>query len=247
MGQEKKRNSAFLTAEWRHLLLINYEVNPEILKPHIPAGVELDSHNGQHYVSLVGFMFLGTKLLGKLPIPFHRNFEEINLRYYVRRKVDGEVRRGVCFIKEIVPRAAIAYVAREIYGERYVCHPMEHILDLQNSSLRLNGRVAYSWTDQRKNLLGATCAGSPAYPIQDSTEQFIIEHYYGYSKSKQGKTVEYKVEHPEWRVLQARDPRVDVDIERAYGKEFLEPLTAKPSSVFFAEGSNIIVNKGSEI
>ncbi|MBL8020607.1 MAG: DUF2071 domain-containing protein [Leptospirales bacterium] len=243
----EKKNTAFLTAEWRHLLLINYEIDPAILRPYIPAGIELDSHNGRHYVSLVGFMFLGTRLLGKFPIPFHRNFEEINLRYYVKRIVDGETRRGVCFIKEIVPRAAIAYVAREIYGERYVAHRMEHILDLSNSALRLNGRIAYSWFDERKNLIGATCAGSPAYPVDGSHEQFIIEHYYGYSTSKQGATVEYRVEHPEWRVLQAKDPRVDVDIERAYGKEFLDPLTRKPASVFFAEGSKITVHKGSNI
>ncbi|HMX58036.1 MAG TPA: DUF2071 domain-containing protein [Leptospiraceae bacterium] len=234
----------FLTADWRHLLLVNYEVNPDILAPHVPRGVELDLFGGKCFVSLVGFMFLRTRLLGKLPIPFHTNFEEINLRFYVKRKEGEETRRGVCFLKEIVPRYAIALVARKAYGERYVSHPMSHILDIKNSALAVNGRVVYSWLDEKRHSIGAKCTGNPSYPAAGSQEHFIIEHYFGYVKSPAGQTVEYRVEHPEWRVLSCKEPRVDVDVARTYGPEFVEPLSKTPASVFVAEGSPVTVRQG---
>src|SRR5262249_15564072 len=116
----------FLSAEWLYLILLNYSVTPELLQPYVPAGTGLGSFEGKTYLSLVGFRFCKTKLWGKLSIPFHTDFEEINLRFYVHRNADGEPRRGVVFIKEIVPKPAIALTARLFYGENYVSHPMNH-------------------------------------------------------------------------------------------------------------------------
>src|SRR6266513_2477095 len=126
----------FLTAEWRSLAMLNYEVDRSVLARRVPPGTELDSWGGVVYVSVVGFLFLKTRVLG-VPIPGHRNFEEVNLRFYVRRKADGEWRRGVVFVKEIVPRRAIAAVARGLYGENYVAMPMSHAID--------GRRVEYRW------------------------------------------------------------------------------------------------------
>jgi len=97
---------SFLNAEWRKLILANYEFDEDILKKHLPYKTEIDKWNSTSYVSLVGFMFKNTKLLG-IPIPFHRNFEEVNLRFYVRYKQNNEWKRGVVFIKELVPKIAI--------------------------------------------------------------------------------------------------------------------------------------------
>jgi uncharacterized protein YqjF (DUF2071 family) len=110
--------SKFLTATWHHLIMANYQVEPKMLLDLVPRGTELDSWNGKHFVSVVGFHFLNTRVLG-LPIPWHRKFEEVNLRFYVRRHVGNEVRRGVVFIREIVPKWAIAWVANTVYNERY--------------------------------------------------------------------------------------------------------------------------------
>ena len=123
------RPGVFLTAEWRHLAMLNYEAEPALLAPLVPSGTELDEWRGRTYVSAVGFLFLETRVLG-LSIPFHTRFEEVNLRFYVRRKAGGEWRRGVVFVKELVPRWAIAFVARTRYGERYVSLPMGHRIEL---------------------------------------------------------------------------------------------------------------------
>src|SRR5690349_22119077 len=136
---------AFLTANWRYLAMLNYTVDPAILVPFVPPGTEIDFENGTTYVSIVGLLFRDTRLLG-LPIPRHRDFEEVNLRFYVRRKSADTWRRGVVFIRELVPRRAIALVARAFYGENYVALPMKH--QIEHLDQRLS--VEYSWRRDRK-------------------------------------------------------------------------------------------------
>ena len=118
---------AFLTAQWRNLLMVNYEIDPVVLKKYVPCHTELDSFNGVHYVSLVGFLFKDTKVRG-LSFPFHRTFEEVNLRFYVRYKEGHQWKRGVVFMKEIVPRRMITFVANTIYKEKYATHVMQALM-----------------------------------------------------------------------------------------------------------------------
>jgi hypothetical protein len=234
----------FLTAEWRHLAMLNYEIDPALLRPLVPKGTELDAWQGRTYVSVVGFLFLKTRLLG-IPIPFHCNFEEVNLRLYVRRQADGGIRRGVVFVKEIVPRRAIATLARWVYGERYVSLPMRHEVEPPGDA---GGRVAYSWRlESRWSHLSAQTAG-PARPLgEGSEEEFITEHYWGYTAQRNGGTVEYQVEHPRWTVREAREARLDADVARLYGADFAPFLAEKPRSAFVAEGSPIVVRRGVRI
>jgi uncharacterized protein YqjF (DUF2071 family) len=95
----------FLTASWRYLAMLNYVVDPRIIAPLVPPGTEIDLENGESFISVVGFLFLDTRLLG-LRIPLHRNFEEVNLRFYVRRKSAETWRRGVVFIRALVHSTA---------------------------------------------------------------------------------------------------------------------------------------------
>ena len=173
----------FLTAEWRYLAMLNYELDPALLAPYVPAGTELDRFDGRAYVSLVGFRFLSTKILG-IPIRFLRNFDEVNLRFYVRCCVDGVVKRGVVFIQEIVPRRAIAVVARLAYNENYRCLPMSHQISFEAGALR----VEYAWRlGSIWNRLQVRAAGEPRAMPDGSAEQFIAEHYWGYSAQPRGR------------------------------------------------------------
>src|ERR1041385_7211042 len=122
----------FLTAEWNNLLMLNYAVDALLLKPLVPPGTELDAFEGKAYVSLVGFEFNRTRVLG-WAVPFHQNFEEVNLRFYVRR---GS-KRGVVFIRELVPRYAVAAIARWAFNENYSCVPMSHRIEART--------VEYTW------------------------------------------------------------------------------------------------------
>ncbi len=231
----------FLTAEWKHLAMLNYEIAPSVLAPYVPAGTELDLWNGRHLVSVVGFRFLRTRVLG-IPIPFHRNFEEVNLRFYVRRKADDGWRRGVVFIKEIVPRAAIALIARTLYDEPYIALPMAHRMATESGLLNA---IEYSWRFRgRENRLNLTIKGG-ALPLPGGAEaEFITEHYWGYNTQHDGSTMEYRVEHPRWRVWTAGSAQLDCDVVGIYGGQFIDCLSRPPSSVFLAEGSAVSVSRG---
>ena len=237
----------FLTAEWRRLVMLNYEVDPAILRRFVPRGAELDIWNGRHFISVVGFLFLKTRVLG-LPVPFHRNFEEINLRFYVRRRAEDGWRRGVVFIKEIVPRWAIATVARVVYNENYVARRMRHRIDLNDGTIAPNGTVEYSWRDGGSwHHVRAKTAGEAQPLVTGSEEEFITEHYWGYAAQRDGGSVEYQVEHPRWRVWRTSDAALECDVKRVYGHQFIECLGAKPCSAFVADGSAVVVRKGIRI
>ncbi len=234
----------FLTAEWRWLAMLNYEINPAVLKPFIPAGTELDFWNGKTFVSMVGFMFLNTRIKG-IPIPFHQNFEEVNLRFYVRRKVGNEWRRGVVFIKEIVPKPAIAFVARTFYNENYIHLPMSHRLDVSDESAKT---ICYGWSHKgRENFIQVEIKG-PAQALQPNTlPEFIAEHYWGYAQQRDGSTMEYKVEHPRWNAWEATTAKLVCDAAHLYGDAFGNILNQTPASAFVADGSDVIVYGGVKV
>lgn len=230
----------FLAAEWRDLAMLNYEIDPSLLASRVPDGCQLDTWAGRTFVSVVGFQFLRTRVLG-VAIPFHRDFEEVNLRFYVRRKSDGGWRRGVVFIKELVPRPAIAFVARTVYGENYVALPMRHELARDGHATRL----AYQWRHGgRWQGLSVAYSGAPEIPADESGEAFITEHYWGYSRQADGTIVEYQVEHPRWAVWRASESCLACDVAALYGPEFVPALAAPPSTVFVADGSPIVVRRG---
>ena len=233
-------SKVFLTAEWRKLALAQYAVDREILLKYLPPNTELDDWQGKYYVSLVGFMFIDVKLRG-LNIPFHTNFEEVNLRFYVRYKDGEELKRGVVFIKEIVPLPAITFVANTIYKENYQTLPMKHVWIEQEHQLE----VDYLWKSNKKwNKFSVTTSSKAQEILIGSEEEFITEHYWGYTKIGANRTSEYGVEHPRWEAYPIKDYSIDVDFGINYGREFAFLSNTKPNSVMLAEGSEIRVMKG---
>jgi uncharacterized protein len=235
----------FLTAQWRALAMLNWKVPAEVLKPYVPRGTQLDFHQGETYVSIVGFMFLDTRLLG-VPIPFHRTFAEVNLRIYLRREVAGEVYRGVAFIREVVPRWAVSTVARWVYNEQYVCLPMRsgrQRYDLESTaSQQLAPHVQYSWRHRGQWCgIELECEKERRRLIPGSEEEFIAEHYWGYSRQRDGSTKEFRVEHPPWEYWPATHASLSGPIPRFYAPEFAETLSRPPDSAFLADGSAVKV------
>ncbi len=236
-------NNTFLSAEWRNLLMANYAIDAKILHPYLPAYTELDSFNDVHYVSLVGFLFTNTKLQG-ISVPFHTTFEEVNLRFYVRYKDKGQWKRGVVFIKEIVPKRMISFVANTIYKEKYATHPMQHQWDLTEEDLK----VTYRWKVGKDwNFLSAIAEKQPHPVVEGSAEEFITEHYWGYTKITNQRTGQYEVSHPKWNIHQVKEYMVQCSVDILYGPTFAAALQAPPTSVFLAEGSAIKVMKGSKV
>ena len=230
---------AFLRARWENLIMMNYEAPAELLQPIVPSGVELDRWNGRLYVSVVGFRFADTKVLG-VAVPGHRAFEEVNLRFYVRRRDGAEWRRGVVFVRELVPRRAIALVARAAYNEPYLALEMSHRYEEGGTSGLT--RREYAWRAEGGwTRIWATTRGEPRALVDGSEEEFITEHYWGYTRQRDGGTVEYRVDHPRWSVWQAQSAALDGDTTPVYGPELARVLRAPPRSVFVADGSAVTV------
>jgi len=228
--------TVFLQAQWRNLIMANYEIDPAILKPYLPYGTELDTWEGRHYVSLVGFLFAETKVLG-MKIPGHVCFEEVNLRFYVKR---GK-KRGVVFLKEIVPRIAITLVANSLYKEHYVTRRMKHEWVEDQNSLR----VRYEWKEKGDWQFMQVEADPVGQKLTaGSEEEFITEHFWGYTRKSDSKTGEYEVAHPAWEIHPVRDFELKMDIAQVYGYQFVPSLSQTPKSVFLARGSEIKVFQG---
>ncbi len=232
-------HDVFMTAAWRQLVLFNYPIDPDVLEPSVPPGTELDDFQGVNYASIVGFMFNDARLLG-WSIPGHQSFAEVNLRFYVRRTVGDEIRRGVVFLREIVNRRAVAAVARWVYHEQYVVMPTRHA----HTSYELR----YAWRHRHRWChLQAETDGDYAHPKTGSLEAFIVEHYWAYTRQTDGSVLEYRVAHPPWRVARVTAGSFDCDVSGIYGRVFEPYLTTHPPSAVVADGSPVEVYRGSKI
>jgi uncharacterized protein YqjF (DUF2071 family) len=227
----------FIKARWENLVMINYAIDPDILKPFLPDGVELDYFQGKTYVSLVGFMFKDTRIFN-IPIPYMGSFEEINLRFYVKRQVNNEVRRGVVFVSEIIPSKLVAFTANLFYKEHYKSHPTSNKIILNPA----DKKVEYKWkVDGKWNRIYVEALSDGLCMRENSMEHFIFDHYYGYSKLDGGRSLEYSLRHPQWLVHHVKDFDVQCNFQQLYGDSFKVLDKVSPQSVMIAEGSDVSV------
>ena len=236
-----KEQNTFLSAEWKNILMLNYAVSASLLERFVPAGTDLDTFDGVTYLSLVGFEFNRTHMFG-LPVPFHQAFEEVNLRFYVRRSS----KRGVVFIRELVPKYLVAAIARLAFNENYSCVAMSHRIESSADDESMN--VEYSWgSGADLSVMRIETEGASFLPPEGSVSQFITEHFWGYAAQPDGGCLEYEVQHPRWNVRSAKLADFSGNAAAHYGPEFAECLMRNPDSAFLAEGSGVTVFKGKRI
>ena len=234
-------SGTFLSARWEYLAMFNYEVDAAILKPHLPPHTELDLFNGKAVVSVVGFLFNNTSVLG-IKWPGFINFEEVNLRYYLKYFDGKQWKRGVGFISEIVPQFLVSGIANLFYNEHYSTAKMTHKISHKNQELE----VTYNWkkNNQDWNMMWVKANSELKDILLDSEEEFIFEHYYGYNKLNETTAIEYSLSHPRWQVYPVTDHKLCCDVEKLYGHSFVPFIQSrKPVSVFLAKGSDVYVKR----
>ena len=225
----------FLKANWEQIIMANYEIDSEVLKPFLPKGVEIDLFNNKCYISLVGFMFKNTKIFN-IPIPFFGNFEEINLRFYVVKKEKNKIKRGVVFINETIPYPIVAWVANKLYKEHYTVVPTKHQFKKEKNFSNIN----FDWQLNKKwNSINVSYSEEVKEMENESLEKFIYEHYYGYTKVNNNETIEYKLQHPSWQTHTVLNYKITCDFEAMYGKAFSILNQTQPKAVFIAKGSSV--------
>lgn len=246
-ANSRRSGKSLLTAEWRNLVMLNYQIDPQVLAPLVPHGTKLDLFGSRALVSVVGFEFLNARWCG-LTIPFHQNFPEVNLRFYVQRRTANGWRRGVVFVKEIAPRLMVAQVARRLYHENYCCRAMRHEIVGPESAAGGAYTARYSWREAgRWNQASMTTTEPFAACEAGSPEAFVVEHYWCYTRQPDGATREYRVEHPAWRIATADRCELSCDVAQVYGRQFVPCLSAPPVSAFLVDGSAVVVHPGSVI
>ena len=227
----------FLTAAWRDLVLLNWRVEESLLSSYLPAGVELDRWEGDCWASLVGFRFLDMSVKG-LPALGYRNFPEINLRFYVKREIQGELRRGVVFVKELTQHRLVGWVARTIYNEPYETLHMRQTVNESRALYEV--QIDSDWQ-------GIGLKANGPWREQNEMELFITEHYWGYNTQKNKDSMEYRVEHPVWRTRSVDLDRYDLNVRELYGNKWEEALASQPDTMVFSEGSKVTVYSGERI
>ncbi len=227
----------FLKANWENLIMANYIVSPSVLLPFLPKGVEIDTYNGDAYVSLVGFMFKNTRLF-KVPIPYFGSFEEINLRFYVIRKEGNEWKRGVVFVNETIPYQPVAWMANWLYKEHYISIPTKHKWTIKEKTKE----IIYDWKMGNKwNSLQVNASTDKKPMAVGSIEEYIFEHYYGYTKIDNQSSQEYEVMHPRWETNQITDYHIDCEFGAMYGEGFRFLNKEQPANIIMSEGSEVAI------
>lgn len=230
-------SKTFLKASWENLIMANYEVAPALLMPYLPKGVELDFYQSKTYVSLVGFMFKNTSLFGT-PIPLFGSFEEINLRFYVRKIEGNKIKKGVVFINETVPFKVVALLANKLFKEHYISIPTKHSIHIGE-----NKNIQYEWKKNGKWNSISVSANIEKHSIEAETmELFIFERYFGFTKINNNLSQEYRINHAKWLTNKIIEAEVTCDFENMYGKSFSVLNNTAPSSIMLAEGSLITVD-----
>jgi uncharacterized protein YqjF (DUF2071 family) len=225
--------SPFLRAKWKNLAIVTYKVPDEVLRPYLPPGCELDRLEGSALASFVAFDFKDTKVKG-VGFPGFKNFPEINLRFYVKQ---GN-RRGVVFIRELVPSRLIAGIARGLYNEPYQAVPMKSETRAEGGRLDVEHTFTVGGRTQRVRIEGS---GELSVPPETSKQHFLKEQEWGFGVLRNGEVVRYRVTHPHWRTYASAKVDLDVDFGAVYGERFAFLSKAKPFSTVVAEGSEIAV------
>lgn len=230
----------FLTARWSNLCIVTYAVPRAALESRLPPGLTLDERDGKCFVSLVAFDFLDVRVRG-VRIPGLVNFPEVNLRFYVR---EGS-RRGVCFIRELVPKRLIAWVAKVVYNEPYVTARMESGVESIANGVRIRHRFERGGASGEVSVIGR---GPAVIPRPDSIEHFFKEHTWGFGTGRGGGLLRYRVTHPTWAIYRVEVCDVRLDWSGIYGEAWTFLEGQRPESVVLAVGSGVeVYPKGVEL
>ena len=237
------KSENYLVADRRHVIVFNFKVPEKLLLPYLPEGTQIDTFKGECYLSLIGYLSLNTKIAG-VPIMLKRDFEGLGLRFYVKRRLGRKVRRGVVYIKEVVPKKVVAASKRKLLNSECDVLPMGHKIDFNCGEVALGGRVEYFWqSGAQKYHVSVLTEGTPKSPSKTSIEHYINDHPYGYATLKDGSSVEYEIKHPNWRVTKVVESSLFCDGANLYSKEIHKILKKEPDAVFLAEGSTLEIGK----
>ena len=217
-----------LTMRWEELLFLHWPMAAAVLRPHLPAGLELETFDGSAWLGVVPFRMARTRLRWLPPVPTTHTFPEINLRTYVR----AGGRSGVWFFSLDAASRLAVESARLGFGLPYFAARM---------ACRRDGECVH-YHSERTDWRGPAASfrgdwrpvGSFAPAVRGTLLHFLVERYCMFV-SRRGRLMCGEVAHAPWQ-LAAAEVRLEAnDMTRLLGCELLGPpvsaLVAAPLDV----------------
>ena len=227
-----------ITAKFSELVAVNFQIDPKILEPRVPRGLELDFFHDETYVSLVAMMLRDVRVWG-IPIHIATGVEKFNLRFYVRRRLGDEIRRGSCFIKDYVSSGSAAWILGSLYKSDFHKMKMKHDNSGFDGLADSVPSADYSWkVNDNWNRLRVKGLNRIQNTGRDTKHGFFLDHDYEYAQRK-GKTLEYSSSRPKWTIWNAAQASFQCDVKQLFGLEFAKALGRRPASVFLSRGSDV--------
>ena len=237
---QKPAQKVLMTAKFSELVAVNFAIDPKILEPRVPRGLELDFYNDETYVSLICMMLRDVRVWG-IPIHIATGFEEINLRFYVRRREGDGYRRGCCFIKDYVSSGAAAWILGSLFKAEFQKLKMKHSNSGFDGAPESVPSVDYQWkVGDHWNRLRIKARSRIQKTSRDTKHGFILMHDNEYSQ-RDGKTLEDRASRPAWTIWDAAQANFECDVKNLFGREFQRALSRRPASVFVTGGSDVTI------
>ena len=184
---------------WHHLLFAHWRLDADSLRGHIPAGLELDTYQGEAWLGIVPFHMTNVAPRGVPALPWVSAFPELNVRTYVRL----EGKPGVYFFSLDATNPLAVWGAWTLFHLPYFTASMTvSVVDdhVRYASRRRSGEsarfVAEYWP----------CA-EPQAPAPGSLEAFLTERYCLYAADSASRLHRLEIHHPPWP-LQGADARI---------------------------------------
>ena len=216
---------------WSDLLFAHWAVDPALVRPYVPPGLELDCWQGEAWLGVVPFAMRGIRLRGVPPVPGTSAFLELNLRTYV---TDGR-RPGVYFFSLDAASRAAVRAARLGFHLPYFDARM---------SLR-RGPQGWLYYSSERTHRGAAPGrflgryrpvGEPARAVPGSLEHWLTERYCLYAVDRGRRVWRGEIHHEPWPLHPAELELMQMDLDG--GLDFR--LEGPPRALHFAPHLEVV-------
>ena len=185
---------ALLEMRWRDTLFAHWPVDPSLVAERLPAGLDVDSYDGDAYLGVVPFEMADLRPRGS---PVGLSFGELNLRTYVRR--DGEP--GVYFFSLDADDRLGVGVARTAFRLPY--YRAEMSIDRRDETVRFRSRRTHAGEPPLSFEARYRPEGEPFVADPGSLESFLVERYRFFTADDRGRLWVGDIEHEPWQLRRA--------------------------------------------